>query len=155
MYYFAKDRHAHQERKGSGFPYFVHPRGVAYIVMEHGGTIDQINAALAHDLLEDTETSFLEIKAISSLHCAELCSELRNNKFTIAEIGKEKYIEEKLLNMSSEALLIKLADMLYNSYDLPTEKAAIRMMKNASSILLKRKDLTEPCCQLAELVFNS
>ena len=155
MYYFAKGRHAHQERKGSGFPYFVHPRGVAYIVMEHGGTIDQINAALAHDLLEDTETSFLEIKTIGSLHCAELCSELRNNKFTIAEIGKEKYIEEKLLNMSLDALLVKLADMLYNSYDLPTEKAAIRMMKNASSILLKRKDLTEPCCQLAELVFNN
>ena len=46
MYYFSKGRHAHQERKGSGFPYFVHPRGVAYIVMEHGGTVDQINAAL-------------------------------------------------------------------------------------------------------------
>ena len=40
MYYFSKGRHAHQERKDSGFPYFVHPRGVAYIVMEHGGTID-------------------------------------------------------------------------------------------------------------------
>ena len=57
--------------------------------------------------------------------------------------------------MSLDALLIKLADMLYNSYDQPAEKAAIRMMKNTSSILLKRKDLTEPCCQLAELVFNS
>ena len=34
-----------RKRKGSGFPYFVHPRGVAYIVMEHGGTVDQINAA--------------------------------------------------------------------------------------------------------------
>lgn len=52
MYYFSKGRHAHQERKGSGTPYFVHPRGVTLIVMEHGGTIDQINAALAHDLLE-------------------------------------------------------------------------------------------------------
>ena len=39
MYYFSKGRHAHQERKGSGKPYFVHPRGVAYIVMEHGDFI--------------------------------------------------------------------------------------------------------------------
>lgn len=78
MYYFSKGRHAHQERKGSGKPYFVHPRGVAYIVMEHGGSVDQINAALAHDLLEDTETSFPEIKAVAngSDHVAELCSEL-------------------------------------------------------------------------------
>ena len=41
MYYFAKGRHAHQVRKGSGFPYFIHVRGVAYIVMLNGGSIDQ------------------------------------------------------------------------------------------------------------------
>lgn len=156
MYYFAKGRHAHQERKGSGFPYFVHPRGVAYIVMEHNGTIDQINAALAHDLLEDTETSFLEIATVgNSMHVAELCSELRNNKFSIAEIGKEKYLEKKLMAMTPEALLVKLADMLYNSYDKPTESAKLRMMSNAKSVILKRKDVTEDHIQLAKLVFCS
>ena len=45
MYYFAKGRHAHQERKGSGMPYFVHPRGVAWLVKRYGGTTVQINAA--------------------------------------------------------------------------------------------------------------
>lgn len=154
MYYFAKGRHAHQERKGSGMPYFIHPRGVAYIVMEHGGNIDQINAALAHDLLEDTETSFLEIKAVAngSVHCAELCAELRNNKFKIAEIGKDKYMSDKLLAMSDDALLVKLADMLYNSYDAPQEKAAIRMFKNAYDVLMQR-NLSPACKELAQLVF--
>lgn len=155
MYYFAKGRHAHQERKESGFPYFVHPRGVAYIVMEHNGTIDQINAALAHDLLEDTETSFLEIATIGSVRCAEMCAELRNNKFMIAGIGKEKYLEDKLMRMDPDVLLIKLADMLYNSYDQPTEQAAIRMMRNARHVVLKRLDLTEDHRQLAKLVFCS
>lgn len=75
-----------------------------------GFATDQINAALAHDLLEDTETSFLEIKAVAnSTNCAELCAELRNNKFGIAEQGKEDYMTEKLLKMSNDALLIKLA----------------------------------------------
>lgn len=55
MYYFAKGRHAHQERKGSGMPYFVHPRGVAWLVKKYGGSITQINAAFGHDLLEDTD----------------------------------------------------------------------------------------------------
>ncbi len=155
MYYFAKGRHAHQERKGSGFPYFVHPRGVAYIVMEHNGTIDQINAALAHDLLEDTETSFLEIATIGSVRCAEMCAELRNNKFTIAEIGKEKYLEDKLMRMDPDTLLVKLADMLYNSYDRPAEQASLRMMSNARNVILKRLDLTEDHRQLAKLVFCS
>lgn len=152
MYYFSKGRHAHRERKGSGMPYFVHPRGVAYIVMEHGGTVDQINAALAHDLLEDTETSYLEIKAVSnSNHCAELCAELRNNEFKKEELGKEKYITEKLLSMSEDALLIKLADMVYNSYDMPGEKALSRMYKNVCGLLLQR-ELSPICKELADLV---
>ena len=41
-------------------------------------------------------------------------------------MGKEAYITEKLLTMSEEALLIKLADMVYNSYDQPAEKALNR-----------------------------
>lgn len=152
MYYFSKGRHAHQERKDSGFPYFVHPRGVAYIVMEHGGSIDQINAALAHDLLEDTETSYLEIVNVAnSENCAELCTELRNNEIRKEEMGKEAYITEKLLKMSEPALLIKLADMVYNSYDQPGEKALKRMYRNVCELLLKRK-LNKHCKELAELV---
>lgn len=152
MYYFSKGRHAHQERKGSGFPYFVHPRGVAYIVMEHGGSIDQINAALAHDLLEDTETSYLEIVNVAnSENCAELCTELSNNEIRKEEMGKEAYITDKLLKMSESALLIKLADMVYNSYDQPGEKALKRMYRNVCELLLKRK-LNKHCKELAELV---
>ena len=153
MYYFSKGRHAHQERKGSGKPYFVHPRAVAYIVMEHDGSVDQINAALAHDLLEDTETSFPEIKAVAnnSVHVAELCSELRNNKSEIAKKGKDDYMSEKLMKLSDEALLIKLSDMLYNSYDSPAEKALNRMYKNACEVLLKRK-LSNECRELAQLI---
>ena len=153
MYYFSKGRHAHQERKGSGKPYFVHPRAVAYIVMEHDGSVDQINAALAHDLLEDTETSFPEIKAVAnnSVHVAELCSELRNNKSEIAKKGKDDYMSEKLMKLSDEALLIKLSDMLYNSYDSPAEKALNRLYKNACEVLLKRK-LSNECRELAQLI---
>lgn len=153
MYYFSKGRHAHQERKDSGVPYFVHPRGVAYIVMEHGGSIDQINAALAHDLLEDTETSFLEIKVVAngSTHVAELCAELRNNKNIIAEVGKEQYMTDKLLAMSEDALLIKLADMLYNSYDKPAEKALNRMYKNTCALLVNR-ELPPICKEIAQLI---
>lgn len=153
MYYFSKGRHAHQIRKGSGIPYFVHPRGVACIVMEHGGTIDQINAALAHDLLEDTETSFMEIKTVAngSEHVAEMCAELRNNKFTIADDGKEQYMSDKLITMSKDALLIKLADMVYNSYDQPAEKALKRMYKNVCDLLLKR-ELSPECREMAQLV---
>ena len=151
MYYVAKGRHDHQERKGSGMPYFVHPRGVAYIVMEHGGTEDQINAALAHDLMEDTETSYLEIMAVCNENVANMCAELRNNNFKKEQVGKETYITEKLLQMSENALLVKLADMVYNSYDQPAESALNRMYKNVCQLLLKR-ELNDKCRELANLV---
>lgn len=154
-YYFAKGRHAHQERKGTGFPYFVHPRGVAYIVMIHGGSIDQINAALCHDLLEDTETSYLEIATICSYNAANLCSELRNNKYKIQEFGKEDYMSEKLINMSKEALLVKLSDMLYNINDRPADNAYSRMLKNTFDLLMKREDIDGNIKELAHQVFVS
>lgn len=156
-YYFAKGRHAHQQRKGSGFPYFVHPRGVAYIVMEHGGTIEQINAAFCHDLLEDTETSYLEIATVcNSFAVADICSELRNNKIKIEELDgdKCKYMSEKLLNMSDDALLVKLADMLYNINDNPAEKAKVRMLKNAYDVIMQRELNTE-LKTLAREIFES
>lgn len=127
MYYFAKCRHAHQERKGSGMPYFVHTRGVAWLVKKYGGTINQINAAFGHDLLENTDTSY-------------------------EEIGKTEYMTEKLCKLSKDSLLIKLADMVYNSWDMPKESALNRMYQNVWAMLLKRPDIPENCRRLAELV---
>lgn len=153
MYYFAKGRHAHQERKGSGMPYFVHPRGVAWLVKKYGGTIDQINAAFGHDLLEDTDTSYEEIAVISgSEEVVELVLELTNNRHIIDQLGKTEYMTEKLCSISKDALLIKLADMVYNSWDQPKENAKKRMYQNVCEMLLKRKDIPEPCRRLAELI---
>jgi (p)ppGpp synthase/HD superfamily hydrolase len=153
MYYFAKGRHAHQERKGSGMPYFVHPRGVAWLVKKYGGTINQINAAFGHDLLEDTDTSYEEIAVVSgSEEVAELVLELTNNKHTIEELGKTEYMTEKLCNLSKDALLIKLADMVYNSVDMPKENTLKRIYQNVCEMLLKRKDIPQKCRELASLV---
>lgn len=152
MYCLCKVAHAHQVRKGSGLPYYIHPRGVAMIVKLCGGSNDQISAALGHDLLEDTEYSFADIATVAnSVHVAELCSELRNNRHVIQEVGKTEYMTEKLLKMSEEALLIKLADMLYNSWDQPAEKAMNRMYKNVCELLLKRK-INDKCRELAQLI---
>lgn len=144
MFYFSKGRHEEQVREGSGYPYFVHPKGVAFFVMKFGGTSDQINAALAHDLLEDTFTSFEEIAVVSgSYNCAKICSELRNNKHEIAEIGKEEYMNKKLVKMTDEALLVKLVDMLYNISDQPKEAAIKRMVNNVEYLLENRENI--PC----------
>lgn len=156
-YYFAKCKHdeVYQTRKGTGVPYFVHPKGVALMVMKNGGNNDQIRAALLHDTLEDTHTSDEELRVCFGEHVQSLVRELTNQRYKIEEMGKEAYMTEKLMRLSNEALLVKLCDMLYNLNDHPTEAQEVRMLHNVASLIENRKDLTDNTRRLAMMVFGS
>ena len=156
-YYFAKCKHdeVYQTRKGTGVPYFVHPKGVALMVMKNGGNNDQIRAALLHDTLEDTHTSDEELRVCFGEHVQSLVRELTNQRYKIEEMGKEAYMTEKLMKLSNEALLIKLSDMLYNIQDHPTEAQEVRMLHNISALIAERRDLTDNTKRLAIMVFGS
>ena len=155
-YAFAKYKHKQTGavRKNSGLPYFVHPKGVAMIVLENGGSVEQINAALLHDTLEDTDTSSLELKTLFGEKVANMVWELTNSRIKIDEIGKDSYMSEKLKSISEEALLVKLADMLYNINDQPTSKAFERMLDNVKDVILARP-LNDETKKLANQVFAS
>ena len=156
-YAFAKYCHSemNQKRKGSGEPYFVHPKGVALIVMKNGGNNDQIKSALLHDTLEDTHTSDEELRVCFGEHVWSLVSELTNQRYKIEEMGKEAYMADKLMKLSNEALLIKLADLLYNISDHATEAQEVRILHNISALIANRKDLSDNTKQLAMMVFGS
>lgn len=156
-YYFAKCKHdeIHQVRKETGVPYFIHPKGVALIVMKNGGNNGQIKSALLHDTLEDTHTSDEELRVCFGEHVQSLVRELTNQRYKIEEMGKEVYMTEKLMKLSNEALLIKLADMLYNISDNPTEAQEVRMLHNVAALIAGRKDLTDNTKRLAMMVFGA
>ena len=140
MYRFAKRRHDDTGaiRKVSKEPYWVHPEGVAKIVMEHGGSDIEIKAAMAHDVLEDTGDTFEDIAEKFGEEVASIVKEVTNDNDEIAKIGKERYISEELCRLSPEALTVKLADMLYNMKDSPTEKNYERMRKNVAFLMMNR-----------------
>ena len=140
MYRFARRRHNDTGaiRKVSKEPYWVHPEGVAKIVMEHGGSDIEIKAAMAHDVLEDTGDTFEDIAEKFGEEVASIVKEVTNDKDEIAKIGKERYISEELCRLSPEALTVKLADMLYNMKDSPTEKNYERMRKNVAFLIMNR-----------------
>ena len=140
MYRFARRRHNDTGaiRKVSKEPYWVHPEGVAKIVMEHGGSDIEIKAAMAHDVLEDTGDTFEDIAEKFGEEVASIVKEVTNDNDEIAKIGKEKYISEELCRLSPEALTVKLADMLYNMKDSPTEKNYERMRKNVAFLMMNR-----------------
>lgn len=140
MYRFAKRRHDDTGaiRKVSKQPYWVHPEGVAKIVMEHGGSDVEIKAAMAHDTMEDAGATYDDLVEKFGDKIASIVKEVTNDKDEIAKVGKEKYISEELCRLSPEALTVKLADMLYNMKDSPTEKNYERMRKNIAFLMMNR-----------------
>ena len=86
--------------------------------------------------------------------CADFVKRLNSDNYKIEEIGKEAYMTDKLMKLSNEALLIKLADILYNISDNPTEAQEIRMFKNLKAMIIGRLDITDNVKHLAMLAFS-
>lgn len=122
---FAKAKHAGQTRKVSGLPYVSHPISVSAIVATYKKSKhieDLVIAALLHDTLEDTDTTYEELENTFSPLVASLVHELTNEPVTMKQMGKLSYQKQKMQQMSSYGLLIKLADRLHNIADNPTKK---------------------------------
>lgn len=116
---FAEKAHKGQYRKG-GQPYIIHPKAVAEIV--HNVKISKeiaalVAAAYLHDTVEDTDVTFDDIKEQFGELVMSLVYELTSDEEKLAISGKEEYLIDKVLNISSWALVIKLADRLHNMKD--------------------------------------
>jgi (p)ppGpp synthase/HD superfamily hydrolase len=116
---FSTDAHDGQFRKG-GEPYIIHPDSVAKIVHDvklSKKIAELIAAAYLHDVVEDTDMTLEDIKEQFGDLVMSLVSELTTDEEKLAISGKEEYLIDKMLNMSSWALVIKLADRLHNLKD--------------------------------------
>lgn len=126
---FAKIKHGDTGaiRKGSGKPYFVHPEMVADIALAYGGEDCEVEACYLHDTLEDTDTTAEELEAVFGSKVAQIVEEVTNYKPEVDRLGKENYINHELIELSDEALFVKLCDMYANSLDNPKPGQAERM----------------------------
>jgi len=115
-----KEEHGEQIRRFSLAPYYTHPIRVACLVMrfKESHNIDNIvKAALCHDLVEDTKVTHEDIVARYGNDVGGLVKELTSDNHAIKIEGKTKYLIDKMLNMTSWALCIKLCDRLDNVTD--------------------------------------
>jgi len=108
------------DEKGEKIPYIIHPDSVAKIVhevknSEHIAHI--LAAAYLHDTVEDTDTKLEDIEKEFGSVVMQLVSELTSDKEKLEISGKEEYLIDKMIGMSSWALVIKLADRLHNLSD--------------------------------------
>lgn len=118
---FAEKKHDGQCRAG-GTPYVVHPVRVSEIVREVEKNSKErdilVAAALLHDTLEDTDTSYKEIEENFGRMAAGLVAELTSSPYACDVFGKTAYLSQHMCFMTPHALTIKLADRLDNISDM-------------------------------------
>jgi len=113
---FAALKHTNQRRKDvQKTPYINHPIGVAYSVITEGNVYDVriIQAALLHDTVEDTDTTYEELEREFGKKVRDIVEEVTDNKSITKDLRKRQQVEHALL-LSKEAKTVKLADKLYN-----------------------------------------
>ena len=117
---FAAIKHRDQRRKNKEqAPYINHPIGVAFILTDTGNIddLETIQAALLHDTVEDTDTTFEEIKNAFGLGVCSIVKEVTDDK-SLPKMERKRLQIEHAKTASRKAKLVKLADKLYNLRDL-------------------------------------
>lgn len=114
----AEELHRRQHRRGSEVPYITHLMAVASLVGEHGGSEDQVMAALLHDAVEDQggEETLERIRDYFGEKVAglvEACSDARAEPKP-AWLPRKQLFLDALRTASPEVKLIVAADKLHN-----------------------------------------
>lgn len=115
---FAAEAHGSQVRK-DGTPFITHPLAAGEIAVEMGLDEDSVIAALLHDTIEDTNTTYEEIESMFGKSVAiivEGVTKLTRVQYTTKEEQEMENLRKMLMAMAKDirVILIKIADRLHN-----------------------------------------
>jgi len=116
---FAAHKHRRQRRKDvEASPYINHPIALARTLAVEGRIVDTrtLIAAVLHDTVEDTDTTFEEIGAMFGAKVADIVREVTDDT-TLDKPERKRLQIEHAPHMSRRAALVKLADKTSNLRD--------------------------------------
>ena len=123
---FAAHKHREQRRKNvAASPYINHPIALAHVLVHEGGITDVavLCAAILHDTVEDTETTFDELEARFGTGIAGIVREVTDDKNLVKAQRKALQVEHAP-HLSHAAKLVKLADKICNLRDVADDPPA-------------------------------
>ena len=104
-------QHAHGDQKYGDQPYVIHLAAVRTVLAEFGFTGDYLVAAWLHDVLEDTKTTYSQLRTAFGIDVAALVLAVTG----VGENRKERNGSIKLkLQRLRRAIPLKLADRIAN-----------------------------------------
>lgn len=117
---FAAEKHKNQRRKNAEkTPYINHPIGVMNLISNVGKVNDLpiLQAAVLHDTVEDTKTTFDEIEQRYGKQVRDIVAEVTDDK-SLPKAERKKLQIQNAHKKSYAGRMVKLADKLYNLRDL-------------------------------------
>jgi guanosine-3',5'-bis(diphosphate) 3'-pyrophosphohydrolase len=123
---FAAQKHRDQRRKDKeASPYINHPIQLANVLWHEGRVADPvvIAAALLHDTIEDTETSWQELRGEFGDEIADIVLEVTDVHW-LKKIVRKRLQVAKARHASKGARLVKLADKICNLRDVAARPPA-------------------------------
>lgn len=119
---FASEKHRNQRRKDAeASPYINHPIALADVLANEGGIDDErvLLAAVLHDTIEDTDTTYDELAQTFGKEVAGIVREVTDDK-SLPKTERKRLQVEHAATISHAAKLVKLADKISNLRDIAT-----------------------------------
>src|SRR5664279_3761607 len=123
---FAATKHSRQRRKDvDASPYINHPLQLAHVLATEGGVTDveTLMAAVLHDTVEDTLTTYEELAGAFGETVATAVMEVTDDKKLAPAVRKERQVDHAP-HLSERAALVKLADKTSNLRDIASSPPA-------------------------------
>ena len=137
-YCYAEAAHKDQVRL-SGEKYIIHPLNVAYILSKIGMDDNTICAALLHDVIEDTVSTYDDIQNMFGEEVAimvEGVTKLGKLKYTTKEESQVENYRKMFLAMGKDirVILVKIADRLHNMRTMNYMKREKQILKSKETL---------------------
>ncbi len=137
-YEFSVEKHKNQKRR-DGSPYVTHSIATAKIIVGLGLDEDSVVAALLHDVLEDTSTSYDEVKKLFGVLVADIVdgvTKLTRVQYTSQEDEQSENLRKMLIAMAKDirVILIKMSDRLHNMRTMDYQSPEKQLKKSAETM---------------------